>query len=914
MKEKTGPPKWAHKLLQSFCAANMLEEIDGDLTEDYNYQLKHYGSRKASWNYVINVLSFIHPFVSRRKELHHHQRTALFTSTMWKNYLTIAARNFARNRTYSLTNLAGLTIGLISSMLIFQYVIFERSADGFHAKRDHLYRVVFNKVASGGTPETFAQTFLGAGEAFKAELPAIENFSRIRADFFQEGPTITYQASGEKKAFKDVRSIIVDSTFFSMFSFPFAKGNPSSALAMPNAIFITESMARRVFGDSNPIGKVIDYSMNQGVQSLHVAAVIHDPPMNSHIQFDVILPLQYFLGNIPESEKQYYDSWNFKEFTTYVELRPETDVKQLETMMTAVIDRHIGAALRESNTTINVQLQPMKSVYLDRQTDLGLTGFGSVLVATRTGNERIIYFFTVIAIITLAIALMSYINLSTVRSLDRAKEVGIRKVVGAHKHHLRMQFFMESVLMNLTALVIAVIFIILLMPYFNTFVQTNFTLVSWFNNTFIIVFGTVFVVGVLLSGIYPAFILSSFMPIAALKGKVGSLTSRSKLRNIFVVMQYAPAILLLVCTITVYNQLHFMQNMDVGLKMNKLITIRSPRFLPDGMRSTDAEAAFKNQIRTLTTVASASFAGNQAGRGLNFLIPFPIEQANESGIIQFKGSGVDHDFANVFGLELLAGIPFAEGMTATYGNQNEFIRKVLVNETAVRKWGFKTNREAVGRVLTSVDGSRYYVQGVLEDFNWGSAHHGTDPVMLWYTPNNRFMTIRLTEEADLKNALAQINNVYDRLFPMDVFHYEFAEDVYNKQYGEDEKFANLFGIFSGMAVLIASLGLFGLSAFSAERRTREISIRKVMGANVNQIVRLLSKDFILLVLIAFVIASPVAWFVMHQWLKGFAFRVDLDALPFIIAAIASLIIATIAVSVKSVSVANSNPATTLKIE
>lgn len=911
-KAKNNPPAWARKLLRLLCPSTLWEEVDGDLFEEYRYQLKRVGPRKAYWEYVTNVLRYLQPF--QLKQNTSYKKTPLFINIMWKNYLITALRNFSRNRTYSLINLTGLTFGLVSSMLIFQYVILENSADSFHTKGDYIYRVAFKKVASGGTPEMMSQVFLGMGEAFKAELPAVENVARIRADFFQEGPTISYTHSGEKIAFKDIRSIIVDSTFLRLFTFPLVKGDKVTALRLPNSILLTESTAQRLFGDNDPIGKAVDYSMTQGAQSLIVTGVLRDVPANSHIQFDVIIPLQHHLGNIPQERLKYYSPWSFREFTTYVELRPHADVKSVEAMMSGIVNRNIEEDLRAANMTVTVQLQPMSSVYFDRETDLGLTGFGSALVSTRTGNERMVYFFTIIAIITLAIALMSYINLSTVRSLDRAKEVGVRKVLGAHKHNIKVQFFMESALMNLAALMIATLFIVLLMPSFNAFAQTSFTWTSWFNQTFLILCGSVFVSGVLLSGLYPAFILSSFMPIVALKGKVGSFMSRSTLRKFFVVLQYAPAIALLVCTIVVYHQLNFMRSMDVGLDMNKLITIRSARFLPEGMKSRDAEAVFKNELRNLPGVAAASYAGNQAGRGLNFLVPFVIDSARESGVKFLKGSGVDHDFAAVFGLKLRAGEPFVEGMTPNFGNPEEGIRKVLVNETAVHTWGFKRNEDAVGQLLTSYEGSRYYIQGVLEDFNWSSAHKATDPVMLWYTPSNRFMTIKIASGVNFNDALTQIRGVYDKLFPMDVFHYEFAEDVYNRQYGEDQKFANLFGIFSSMAILIASLGLFGLSAFSAERRSKEVGIRKVMGANVNQIVGLLSKEFIFLVFVSLVIACPIAWVVMYSWLENFAFHINLNAMPFIVAGIVALFIAMITVSLKSMTVANTNPVEVLKTE
>jgi putative ABC transport system permease protein len=826
---------------------------------------------------------------------------------MIKHYFTTAIRNISRNRIYSLINLAGLTFGLVSCMLIFQYVIFENSADGFHANVDNIYRVSLKTVASGGTPKTFSQIHMGAGQAFKDEIPGVQSFARIRADFFQEGPTISHIYSGDKVAFKDLRSIVVDSSFLTVFTFPLVKGDEASPLRSPKSILITESIAERLFGKDNPIGKTVDYGMTQGVLTLEVTGVIKDPPANSHIQFDVIIPLHGYLANIPSSQGKYYSAWNFKEFTTYVALRPIADIEKVEGVMSEIVNRNIGDDLRETNESLTVQLQPMKSVYFDRQTDLGLIGFGSTLVSTRTGNKGMVYFFTIIA-------LMSYINLSTIRSLDRAKEVGIRKVIGAHKRNLKVQFFLESTLMNSAALVIAIILVLLIMPYFNAFVQTNFTWASWFNPAFLILIGTVFVSGVILSGLYPAFVLSSFQPIAALNNKVGLFTSRSSLRKFLVVLQYAPAIALLVCTIVVYSQLNFMKNMDVGLEMNKLITIRSARLLPEGMRSRDAEAIFKREIERLPAVEGASYAGNQAGRGLNFRVSFKVDSAGKSGIQVMKGSGIDHDFASVFGLKLLEGQPFTDGMTPTYGDSGEFVRRVLVNETAVRTWGFKRNRDAVGRVVSSVDGPRYYIQGVLEDFNWSSVHKATDPVMLWYTPNNRFMTIKMAPGTNPDMVLAELKSIYDRLFPADVFHYEYAEDVYKRQYGEDEKFSDLFGIFSGLATLIASMGLFGLSAFSTERRSKEAVIRKVLGATVRQIVQLLSKEFIFLVFVSFVIASPIAWFVMYNWLQNFAFHINLKPLPFIVTGIGSLLIAMITVSFQAIKAAIANPVKSLRTE
>jgi len=830
---------------------------------------------------------------------------------MIRNYVKIAWRTLVHNKVYSLINLVGLTVGLVTSMLIFQYVIFENSADRFHTNSDQIYRLALKQTVNNGTPDIFSQVFLGAGETFKKEVPAVESFTRIRADFFQEGPTVTLPNNREKIAIKDVRSILTDPSFLTVFSFPLIRGDKLTALQNPGSVLLTASMAQRLFGDTDPMGKMIDYSLAKGPQSLIVTGVLQDPPANSHIQFDVVLPLQNLIGSLPESDRQ---AWNFRGFTTYVKLRSDANPEQAATLMNRVTDRSIGELYKQMNSTLVVQLQPLHSVYFDRKTDLGLTGDGSALVTTRTGNQRMVYFFTFIASITLLIALINYVNLSTVRSLDRSKEVGVRKVLGALKSNLKIQFFLETMLMNGAALVWALIITAVLIPSFNRFVQANFTLTSWFNAPFLLLFGAVFIAGVFLSGLYPAFILSSFAPMAALTGKVGSLTSRSFVWRFLVVLQYTPAIALVVCTIVVYNQLEFMRQKDIGLDLDDLVTIRSPRFLPQNMSSEQSEVAFRDELRKISGIQGASYTGNQAGRGLNFLAAFSPDSTGGSSLTWIKCSGVDQDFADVFGLTVRAGFFFTEGMTATYGNPNDFVRKVVLNETAVRSLGFRNNKEAIGRVLTAKDGQRYYVLGIVEDFNWASAHKATDPVMLWYTPNNRFMTIRLASATDKQQVLAQLKRSYDQLFPTDVFHYEFAEEVYNRQYGEDETFTKLFGLFSGLAILIASLGLFGLSAFTAARRRKEVAVHRVLGAGVGTIFSLLAEDFLKMVLLAMVVASPLAWYAMDQWLEDFAYRIAIQWWAFVVAGLLTVLIALVTVSFQSIKAALLNPVKSLRNE
>lgn len=912
MKEKRQhPPRWATKLLTRVCAPHLLEEIQGDLLEEYQFQLHKNGPKKAYWDYVLTVLGFIRPFAIRKKSLDRH--SPLINLIMFKNYFTTALRNMARHKTYSAINLAGLTLGLACSMLIFQYVTIEKGADGFHKNVDRIYRVAFEREVNGQTEETFSQIFYGAGEAYAEEIPELENFVRVRADFFQEGPTISHIDGVDNNAFKDIRSIIVDSSFLSIFSFPLLSGDPSTALKQPKAILLTEYMAQRMFGSENPIGKTVNYSLSTNFRHRFViTGILKNVPDNSHIQFDVVIPEQNFLNELSE-ERLTQMAWGQNRFTTYIFLRPNSNIKKVEKMMTDIVDRHIGEYLDQHNINLLAVLQPMRSVYFDRETDLGMTGFGSVQLTTRTGNNQMVYFLSIIAIITLAIAFISYVNLSTIRSLDRAKEVGIRKVVGANKASLKWQFFFESIMMNFTALALALALLMLFTPTISSFLQIGFTLTSWISKPFLVLFGGVFLLGVILSGSYPAFILSAFQPVAALKGKTTAPAGRSNLRKALIVLQYTAAVTLLVCTTVVYQQLNYMQNKDIGLEMDQLITIRSPRFLPEDMNSRQAESVLKNEVMALSSVASVSYTGNQAGRGLNFTVPFQVDSAGLPGIRLAIGSGVDHDFANVYGLELLAGEPFREGMVHNAGGQDQRISKVLVNETAVSIWGFKRNEDAVGQIITSLNGQKFYIHGVLEDFNWSSVHSKTQPVMFWYTPANRFMTIKLSSP-DFNNSLEEIKSVYDQLFPEDVFHYEMTDTVFKDQYREDEKFAHLFGIFAGISILIASLGLFGLSVFTAARRSKEVGIRKVLGASVNNIVKLLSKEFLILILIAFLFACPIAWLAMSNWLKNFAFRIDMTAIPFIAAGLAALIIATTTVGWKTFNAATTNPVDVLKSE
>ena len=906
-KKPPAMPKW---LVFKFTGNMLHEEFIGDLHEIYQDRVMASGRFHARLMYWIDVLHLLIGFSSF--DLF---RSQINFTIMFKNYFTTAVRNTTKHKAYSAVNLAGLTLGLACSMLIFQYVTIEKGADSFHENIDKIYRVALQEELNGQAKEPFSRIFRGVGDVLMDEIPEVENLTRTYSHFFQQGPTIGYIVNDETRhTFRDIRSLLVDTTFLSVFSFPLLAGDPATALQQPGAILVTETMAQKLFGDEDPMGKVVHYTLGSITNDFIIAGILKDAPDNSHIQFDVVIPQDILLSLMPEERLSRF-VWRQRNYTTYISVRENADIEKMENILTDRLNRHINSNIDRNAITYKAVLQPMKSVYFDRDTDLGMTVGGRTQSTYHTGNEQIVYFLTVIGIITLAIAFISYINLSTIRSIDRAREVGVRKVAGAGKSTLKWQFFFEASLMNVIALLLAVLLLFILLPTINSYLQINITPSSWLNRSFLMLFGGVFLLGVALSGWYPAFVLSSFKPIAALKGNNTASSGKSTLRKVLIVFQYTPAIALLVCMSVVYQQLNFMRDKDIGLDMGTLITVRSPKILPEEMSSTaEAEMALRNEIYTLSSVEHVTYAGNQAGRGLNLQRQFQVDSAGQFGTLEVLGTGIDHEFIDVYGLELLAGKGFREGDKSMRGNTDpNWVPNILVNETTVRKCGFKNNEDAIGHIIRSQDGLRFNIQGVLEDFNWFSLHQETQPVILWYWPLNAFLTIKLSS-SDIAGSIAQIKSIHNRLFPDEVFLYEMTDEVFKEQYREDEQFANLFGIFSLVGILIASLGLFGLSAFTTARRSREVGIRKVLGASVNSVVGLLSRDFLFLVLLAFLLACPIAWFTMSSWLDNFAFKTELTFIPFIAAGLGAILVAVITVSWKAYKAATVNPVDVLKNE
>ena len=814
---------------------------------------------------------------------------------MLKNYIVVAFRNLRSKKGFSLINILGLSIGMTCCLLIFQYVAFEYSFDSFHEHKRNVYRVLQAYARSGDKLDMGgAFTAQALAPALTERVPEVMEITRVHSD-----NAIVASQTRPDRVFEEDRIFYVDPGFLKMFTFPMLTGNEPKALS-PGTVLISESLARKYFGANSPEGQVLDVT-GSVEKSYKVVGVFRDVPSNSHLQFDILLPMEDLLrgesySNEPEG------GWSWNNFSTYVLLHPEADPSTTASKMTEVFLSHRGEVIKQQGGEAALRIQPLADIHLNGEI---VDALNSVM-----GNHRTVYFFLLIGLVTLVIALVNYINLATARAVNRSREVGVRKVVGAKRGQLVMQFLCESALTNVAAAIMAVALAALLIPVVNDLAETQLTMALWLNPGFGIAFLLTIGVGTLLAGLYPAFVLSSFRPAAVLKGKAGSFAAHLWLRRGLVVLQFAASIVLLAGTAIVYNQLTYMRRMDVGLNLEQVLTVPAPRILPEGTDRAVATTTFLNELRRLPGVKQAASSASLPGAGFNWN-GAAIRKATDDPAKAIRGVAtyIDTTFASLYGLELVAGNEFAD---ITISEAEDAPWMVIVNEKAVESLGFASAEEALDEAL-DIGGYEARIVGVYKNFNWSSAHQEQQNIVFGPTSAGRHISLRLSA-GDLPSTIADVQKVYERLFPGNVFNYAFADDAFDQQYRNDQRFANLFSISAGMAIFIACLGLFGLVAFTAQQRTKEIGMRKVLGATVASIVGLLSKDFLKLVLVGFLLAVPVAWYMMDQWLKNFAYRIEISAGTFVVSGIVALFIALATVSWQSVQAALANPVNSLRNE
>lgn len=814
---------------------------------------------------------------------------------MFSNYFKMAWRNLLGKKVYSFINILGLSIGMTCCLLIFQYVAFEYSFDRFHENGSNLYRVLQAYAREGDELDRGgAFTAQSLAPALLRDVPEIRYITRLHSD-----NAIVSSDVHPDRVFEEDGVLYADSSFLEMFTFTLDAGDPATALE-PGTALLSESAARKYFGTVAARGQVLKVVGLVG-KSYRVAGVFCDVPANSHLRFDILLPVDDLLsGEDYRSEPE--GGWSWNNFSTYVQLYPNADPAAAARKMTAVYLDHRGEVIRQQGARAALNLQPLKEIHLDAE----VAGPLDLVM----GSHRTVYFFVVIGLITLLIALVNYINLATARAASRAREVGVRKVIGAKRGQLVRQFLSESALTNIAAAVLAVTLESALIPVVNELAETRLTAVLWMNPGFWAAFLTTLAAGTLLAGLYPAFVLSSFKPVSVLKGRTGSFAAQLWLRRALVVFQFTASVALLAGTSVVYHQLTFMRRMDLGLNLERVLTVQGPRILPENSDVTTATGTLLQELRRLPVVRQAATSSSLPGQGFNWN-GASIRRAADDPAHAIRGVAtyIDTSFAALYGLHLIAGSGFDH---ATLSQPEDAPWPVILNETAVKALGFISAAEAIDQPL-NIGGYDARIMGVYKDFHWSSAHDVRQNVVFGPTAAGRQVSLRLATP-DLQKAIRDVGEIYGRLFPGNVFHYEFADEAFDQQYRNDQRFATLFSMAAGMAIFIACLGLFGLAAFTAQQRTKEIGMRKVLGATVSNIVSLLSADFLKLVLAGFLLAVPITWYGMNRWLENFAYRIEIGPTVFLVAGLAAIFIALATVSWQSVRTARANPIDSLRNE
>jgi putative ABC transport system permease protein len=811
---------------------------------------------------------------------------------MFKNYIKVAWRNLWKNKVFSIINITGLAAGLACFLLISLFVLDELSFDKFFAKADRIYRINAS-IRFGGADLNFPLSSDMMAQALKKDYPQVEDYTRV------------YNSNGSRLVKKgneylDEQNVCyADSTFFRIFDLPVLSGDVKTALNEPSEVVISEKIAKKYFGGVQAaMGKTLETN-NSGKPLFKVTAVIRDIPHNAHFNFDFFFSmksLDYPWGH--------FLSHNFH---TYLLLKKGTDYHAFENKFTEYVDRYCLPEAKQmmqinsmddfkkSGNRLEYNLTPLTKIHLY-----------SALQAEFLpgGNIQYVYIFSAVALFILLIACINFMNLTTARSANRAKEVGIRKVMGTERKELVAQFLIESTFMVILSLLIAIATAYFVLPLFNTVADKTMTLGSLFSPIILpLLIALPFVVG-LLAGSYPAFFLSSFRPIDVLKGKLKIGGRSGSLRSILVVFQFATSVSLIIGTIVIYRQLHFIQTKNLGYDKNQVLIINDTYSLKNNI------TAFKNDLLHLPGVEGAtvsSFLPVNSSRNDNTFASTPVMDAKNG--FDMQTWSVDYDYFNILGMQIIKGRAFSRD----FGNDSS---AVIINETTEKILGFA---DPIGKKIYSPNSfsskqtTAYTIIGVVKNFNYESLKQQVGPLSLFLQPSEGLVSFKI-KGANIPAVLKEAEDKWKSLAPGLPFSYRFLDESFNQMYRAEERIGKIILIFSVLAILIACLGLFGLSTFIAEQRTKEIGIRKVLGASARGLVQLLSADFIRLVAIAYVIAAPLAWWFMNKWLQDFAYRIEISWWIFVLAAVLAFVIALATVSFQAIKAAMMNPVKSLRTE
>jgi putative ABC transport system permease protein len=789
---------------------------------------------------------------------------------MLKNLIKTAIRHILKHFGYSILNILGLTLGITSALFLIIYVSDEVSYDRYHEKADRIYRVS-SKITEPDDQFTWNVAQIPFGPQVVKDYPEVQSFVR-----FINMPRSLYKF--EDKEFNEENFYYVDSTLFDIFTYEVVKGDVKSALLEPNKIILTEKIAAKYFGNTDPIGK----TLTAGTSTYEVTGVIKDVPFNSHFRFEAMASR----NNLP---KQLGTWGNFGVFT-YLLFPENFDVKAFETKMQEMYTAYMKPIFGQVNITVEYILEPITRIHL-YSTNAG--------EPEPTGSITYVYIFAIVALFLVLIAAMNYMNLATARSTRRAREVGLRKVVGSRRGPLVLQFLAESTAFTIISLIFSVVFLIILLPKFNLLAGKSFDLHVLYSPVVILsLLGVILVVGIF-GGSYPAFFLSRFSPVTVLKGEITQGSAGSLFRKILVVIQFTVSVIMIICTLVVFRQLNYLKTMDQGFDQKNVISLQLNQVM------VRKYPVLKQVLLDNPNIKYVSGTNTPIGEGSGKLL-FNVE--SDQGMSQ-RGVNfvvVDHDFVEALGIKIIKGRDFQQDMPS------DTLTGIVVNETFVKRMNWS---EPIGKKIELGDANtlRARVIGVMQDYHQTGMYNEIESLLLAYRTRHNVVYIKLTGN-DTQPTLSYIEAKWKEVFPGQPFTYTYLAERFNRQFEADEKRGLIFTLFTILAILIACLGLFGLASYMVEQRTKEIGIRKVFGANESIILRLISKDFLVLVTIGIVIAVPVAYYFMSSWLQNYVYRTKIGVPLFIIAALLTILITFITISYKAYQAAIMNPANSLKTE
>jgi putative ABC transport system permease protein len=807
---------------------------------------------------------------------------------MFKNYLKIAFRNLWKNKGFSAINIFGLASGLAICLLILFYVNNELGYDQYNTKADRIYRID-GDLQFGGNHFVLAQVPDPMGAALKQDFPQVEQYVRFR------GHGGIMVKKGNQNIEED-KVIYTDSTLFSVFTLPMIQGDPATALTQPNSVVITESTAQKYFNSTDVVGKTLTIG---DTGNYKITGVIKDVPKQSHFHYD------FFISMYGQLSPYEINQWTSNNFNTYIVLKKGADPEALSSQLNGFVMKYVAPVFQSMNITpeqfakqgnyLHYTLTPLEKIHLYSNKSGELEA---------NGNIQYVYIFSLIAFFILLIACVNFMNLSTARSANRAKEVGVRKVLGSMRKNLVTQFLSESILISFISMIVALVIAALLLPYFNQLSGKDMTLDLFLKPWLLPAAVLLMIVVGLIAGSYPAFYLSSFKPVQVLKGKLAKGFKSSWLRSGLVVFQFCISIILVIGTLVIYQQLNYIRNKDIGFDRSHVLIIKNTDVLGKQAK------VFVDEVKKLNGVENATVTGYLPTAGWRSDSPlFPDVNADIKSAVSTQIWKVDENYIPTLGMKMAKGRNFS----ADFPTDSSAI---IINEAAAKLFGFTDPLNKPLYYMNDFpkkDLTKYHIIGVVKNFNFNTLRDEVTPLCFLYQPQNGNVAFRI-HSANIPNLVSMIGDKFKSLAPEQPFSYSFMDDDFNKIYSNEQRMGGISITFSVLAILIACLGLLGLITFAAEQRAKEIGVRKVLGANAGDIVSMLSKDFLKLVLVASLIAIPIAWLAMNKWLQGFAYRINISWWILAIAALLAVLIALATIFYQAIKAAVANPVDSLRSE